>query len=151
MKRVFVCLILFSVFIACKSGSSDENKIRIENKTNKNIACVLGYNYPDLSLGFINKKALFSKTELHDSYVLSSEVEQGSKPKVIDTLGLCKKEVWDNTIKHSMLMLFVFDIDKLAKADKPEDALMRRYYFTYTQLMKTNGVIIIDSTRTNNL
>ena len=151
MKRVFVCLLLFSFFLACKSGSSDENKIRIENKTNKNVVCVLGYNYPDLSLNFIDKKAVFSKTELHDSYVLSNEVEQGGTPKVIDTLGLCKKSVWDNTIKHSMLMLFVFDIDKLAKSDKPDDALIRRYYFSYAQLMKTNGIITIDSTRTNNL
>jgi len=143
MKRVFSCIVLFSAFIACKSGSPDENKIRIENKTNKNIICVLGYNYPDLTLGFTSKLVLQAKGNLLNV--------DASQTKEIDTLGLCKKSVWDNTIKHSMLMLFVFDTDKLAKSDKPDDALIRRYYFSYAQLMKTNGIITIDSTRTNNL
>ena len=143
MKRIVFCLILFSAFVACKSGASDNDKVKIENKTSKPIVCVLGYNYPELTLGFISKEALQNKSGL-----LSVDAIQ---TKEIDTLGLCKKETWDNTIKHSMLMLFVFDKDKLTKTDKLEDALMRRYYFSYAQLMKTNGVIIIDSTRTNNL
>jgi hypothetical protein len=144
VKRLFYYFSFISVIIiACKSGSSGENKIKIENKTNKAIVCVLGYNYPDLTLEFTNKQDLQTKESLLNV--------DGAQTKEIDTLGLCKKEVWDNTIKHSMLMLFVFDKNKLEKTDKLDDALVRRYYFSYAQLIKTNGIITIDSTRTNNL
>jgi len=41
-------------------------------------------------------------------------------------------------------MLFTFDAEKLKTADKLEDALLERYYFSYVQLTKTNGLITID-------
>jgi hypothetical protein len=153
-KSLFFIGVISLLIVGCKSNSPGGDNIKIENKFNKNIICVLGYNYPNLSLDFINKKALQAKTELHDSYVMSSEIEVGTT-KVIDTLGLCNKEIWNKTIKHSMLMLFVFDKEKLFGTNtvpavgKIEDALIGRYYFTYDQVMKTKGVITVDASKNN--
>jgi hypothetical protein len=136
MKKSFYCLFLIVVImVACKSNSGD-NKVRIENKLNKNIVCVLGYNYPDLNLAFINKQVIVG--DMGRFQVLKGQT------RIIDTIGLCDKEVWDKTIKHNMLMLFTFDAEKLKAGDKLEDALLERYYFSYVQLTKTNGLITID-------
>ena len=120
----------------CNTTSTDNAKVRIENKLNKNIVCVLGYNCPDLNLAFINKQ------------VIVGDIGRFNIPKgqtrIIDTIGLCDKEVWDKTIKHNMLMLFTFDTEKLKNGDKLEDALIERYYFSYIQLIKTNGLITIE-------
>lgn len=133
MKRFFLLFTLFfAALIGCESNSAN-NKVKVENTTNKNLICVLGYNYPDLTFSFTNKQALLSKSNL-------LTVDAG-QTKEIDTLGFCKKEVFDSNIKHSMLMLMVFDKDKLATSDKLEDALVERYYFTYIQLKNLNGVI----------
>jgi len=140
MKKLFFLIIAVSLFIAgCKNNSSNGSNAKIENKLNKNIICVLGYNYPDLNLTFTNKQTILNNR---------FDIPAG-QTKEIDTLSLCNKAMWDKTIKHSMLMLFVFDKDKLAGTDKLEDALIARYYFTYVQLMKTNGVITVDATRNN--
>ena len=69
--------------------------------------------------------------------------------KAIDTLGLCKKNVWDNYVKKSLLIVFIFDKDKFATSDKLEDALIETQYYTYAQLMATNGIISIDYRRTD--
>lgn len=140
MKKLFLLFITSSIFIvACNDGSSAGGNVKIENKFNKNIICILGYNYPDLTFSFTSKQA-----------VLNNKFEiPASQVKEIDTLALCKKDNWDKTIKHSMLMLFVFDKDKLTSADKLEDALIGRYYFSYAQLMKTNGVITVDASKNN--
>jgi len=129
-------VIIVSIFIAGCTNNSTNNKVRIENKLNKNIVCVLGYNYPDLNLAFINKQVIVGDMGRF-------QVPEG-QTRIIDTVGLCDKEVWDKTIKHNMLMLFTFDADKLKTADKLEDALLERYYFSYVQLTKTNGLITID-------
>ncbi len=135
MKKLSLFFIAFSLLIAgCKSNAAAD-KVKIKNTTDKNLVCVLGYNYPDLTFSFTSKQALLAKMDLLG-------VGAG-QTKEIDTLGMCKQEVWDNNIKHSMLMLMVFDKDKLSSSDKLEDALVERYYFTYVQLMKTKGVITI--------
>jgi hypothetical protein len=137
MKTLITCLVTLTLLIAgCKSNSAADDNVKISNKTNKNIVCLLGYNYPDLSFSFTNKQAVLAKLD-------KFEVD-GGQSKAIDTLGLCNKEIWDKHIKDgSMLMLFVFDKNKLASADKLEDALLERYYFSFIQLMKTNGLITI--------
>jgi hypothetical protein len=136
LKKLSLFVILLSFFISgCKNHSSPNDKIEIENKLDKNIVCILGYNYPDLKLNFTSTQTLLANCSRF-------EIEAG-KINDIDTLGLCNKNVWDANIKHTMLMLFVFDKDKLTKTNKLEDALIERYYFTYIQLMKINGVITI--------
>lgn len=137
MKKTLLFIVTFSLLLAgCKSSSTTDDNIRISNKTDKNIVCLLGYNYPDLSFNFTSKQAILAKMD-------KFEVD-GGQSKAIDTLGLCNKEIWDKHIKDgSMLMLFVFDKDKLASSDKLEDALLERYYFSFIQLMKTNGLITI--------
>ena|ERR1700739_2629105 len=137
MKNILFCFIAVSLLlIGCKSNSATDDNVRISNKTNKNIVCLLGYNYPDLSFNFTNKQAVLAKMD-------KFEID-GGQSKAIDTLGLCNKEIWDKHIKDgSMLMLFVFDKDKFASSDKLEDALLERYYFSFIQLMKTNGLITI--------
>lgn len=137
MKNIIFYFIAASLLlIGCKRNSATDDNVRISNKTSKNIVCLLGYNYPDLSFSFTNKQVVLAKMD-------KFEVD-GGQSKAIDTLGLCNKEIWDKHIKDgSMLMLFVFDKDKLASADKLEDALLERYYFSFIQLMKTNGLITI--------
>ena len=136
MKKLLFYIVAFSFLMAgCKSNSPKADGVRIANKTTKNIVCVLGYNYPDLSFSFTSKQAILAKSEL-------LAIDAG-ETKAIDTLGLCNQAVWNNTIQKSMLMLFVFDKDKLASTDKLEDALLERYYFSYIQLMKTKGYITI--------
>jgi len=102
----------------------------------KNVVCLLGYNYPDLSFGFTSKEAIMAKMKMFEI--------SANQTKEIDTLGLCDREVWDDKIKHSMLMLFVLDKDKLAGAAKLEDALIERYYFSYIQITKAHGLINIE-------
>ena len=138
MKNKSILLFIFSLYFArCTQSSTDVGKVKVENKLTKNTVCILGYNYPDLSFKFTSKQAIMAK-------VSQFEID-ANQDKTIDTIGLCKKEVWDDKIKHSMLMLFVFDKDKLATVDKLEDALLERYYFSYQQLQKTNGVITLSN------
>ncbi|HTB06205.1 MAG TPA: hypothetical protein VK806_04565 [Bacteroidia bacterium] len=133
-----VLFFLASIFLfSCTQSSMDDGKVRVVNKLGKNTVCILGYNYPDLSFGFVSKQDIISKMN-------QFEVDTNQN-KEIDTLGLCKKEVWDSKIKHSMLMLFVFDKDKLAGADKLEDALLERYYFSYQQLQHAKGIITLSN------
>lgn len=144
-KKVVFCFAAFSLLIIGCNVSNTEHKsdkVKINNKMGKNVICVLGYNYPNLGFDFTSKEALLNKSALLTVGV--------GETKEIDTLGFCNKEVWDKYIKHSMIQVMVFDKDKLPNAAKLDDALLRRYYFTYVQLMKTNGVITIDTTRTNN-
>ena len=134
MKRLFLlCVIFFLICCGCKNKSPD--RIRVENRLGKKVICVLGYNYPDLKLNFINKKDLLADTDFF--LVDTNEVKE------VDTLGLCKKDVWNNYVKQSLLMLIVFDKDKLIHAKKLEDALVERYYFSYTQIVKDKGVIVV--------
>lgn len=134
MKKIFLLGFIFLLAVSgCKNNSSVNDAVRIENKLHKNIVCILGYNYPDLTLNFIAGKANDNRFEI-----------DSGKTIAIDTLGLCNKTTWDKYIKHNMLMLFVFDKNKLAPTGKPEDALLERYYFSYSQLMKLNGVITIE-------
>jgi len=136
LKRIFLSPGFLPVLIfGCNNSSTSLDKVKIENKLNKSIVCVLGYNYPDLNLGFINKQSVLTNIKF--------EINAG-QTKELDTLGLCQKATWDKYIKHNMLMLFVFDKDKLQTVDKVEDALTERYYFSYIQLMKTNGIITVN-------
>ncbi|MGP8217505.1 MAG: hypothetical protein ACLQQ4_18195 [Bacteroidia bacterium] len=140
MKKLFLYFTVLSIGIAgCKSNSQGGDKVKIDNKLDKSIVCILGYNYPDLGFKFTSKEAILANSKLF-------EIAAG-QTKEIDTLGLCDKETFDKNIKQNLLMLFVFDKDKLATATKLDDALTERYYFTYVQLMKTNGVITIDASK----
>lgn len=117
----------------CKKNVPD--RIKVENRLGKKVICILGYNYPDLDVNFTSKNALLADTGLLQ--VDTNEIKE------IDTLGLCKKDVWNKYVKQSLLMLFVFDEKKLAHTKELEDALVERYYFSYTQLVKDKGVIIV--------
>ncbi len=123
-------------FWGCKPTPASNDNVKIENKLSKNIVCILGYNYPDLTLNFTSTKFLLANTNRF-------EISPG-QTKDIDTLGLCQKNAWDKNIKKSMLMVFIFDSGKLASVNKPEDALIERYYYTYVQLQKINGVIVVE-------
>jgi hypothetical protein len=137
LKKLFSSALLLSLFIyGCSNSPQSDDKVKIENKLHKNIVCILGYDYPNLKLDFTNKQFLLANCNRF-------EIDTG-KINAIDTLGLCKKDVWNTYIKHNMLMLFVFDKDKLTPSDKLEDALIERYYFTYIQLMKINGNITVE-------
>ena len=103
--------------------------------------CILGYNYPDLSFKFTSKQALVNNNSWF-------EIDSG-QTKAIDTLGLCKKNVWDNYVKKSLLIVFVFDKDKFATCNKLEEALIETQYFSYAQLMASEGIIHIDYRRTD--
>ena len=100
---LFLPLILFVVLYACTAEPNTDWKVKIENKTRDNLVCVLGYNYPDLSLSFIDKKAILAKGEQFEIEVCRS--------KVIEHIGLMqKRECGISTIKDgNMLMLIVFD------------------------------------------
>jgi hypothetical protein len=142
LKKFLFSALLFSLFLSgCKTNPPPLTKIRIENKLHKNIVCILGYNYPDLSFKFTSKQALVDNNSWF-------EIDSG-QTKAIDTLGLCKKNVWDNYVKKSLLIVFIFDKDKFATSDKLEDALIETQYYTYAQLMATNGIISIDYRRTD--
>jgi hypothetical protein len=132
---LFSLFILFFFLLSCNQPGVESGKVKVVNKLNRNIVCLLGYNYPDLSFGFTSKQSVMAKANQFEIGV--------NQNKEVDTLGLCKKKVWDSNIKHSMLMLFVFDKNKLSSSDKLEDALIEREYFTYEQLMKTNGIITV--------
>ena len=137
LRKLFIFSVSVFLFISgCKKHLADEDKLRVENKLNKKIVCVLGYNYPDIKLNFTNKKALLEDTDL-------LQIDTG-QTKVIDTTaGLCKKDVWNSCVKQSLLMLFVFDANKLMYAKTLEDALIERYYFSYTQLLKDKGIVVV--------
>lgn len=135
-KNVASLLFLFALMpIGCISDKTQNSHFKIENKLNASIVCLPGYNYPDLSMNFTNKQSILQK--------LGQFEVEGMKTKEVDTLGLCTKEVWDKVIKHSMLMLFVLDKDKFMNGTNLEDALLERYYFSYEQLLKSNGMITI--------
>ncbi len=137
MKKLLLCTVVFSLLLnGCTTNQSLDNHVKITNKLQKNIVCIVGYNYPDLSFKFTSKQAVMASGD-------KFEIAAGQE-KVIDTLGLCNKETWDKYIKKSMLMVFVFDKDKLATSDKLEDALLERYYFSYVQLTKINGIITVE-------
>src|ERR1700722_5882791 len=114
---------------------SDKNRIEISNKLNKNIMCKIGFDYPNLKIPSGTKELLLANP--------MSEVDTG-QTKIVNTLALCEKNVWDEHVKNNMLMLFVFDKDKLVSSGKPEDALIERRYYSYAQIMQVNGVIRID-------
>jgi hypothetical protein len=136
MKYIFLFSASLFIFITgCKKHFADEDKIRVENKLNKKIICVLGYNYPDLKLDFTSKQAL-----LDDSCQLQADT---GETIIIDTAGLCKKETWNKHVKKSLLMLFVFDKKKLLRSNNLEDALIERYYFSYIQIVKIKGLITV--------
>jgi hypothetical protein len=136
MKKLFLFFFVFSLFtIGCKNKTPMDNRIKIQNKLDKKIICVLGYNYPDLKLSFTSKQALLGDTDLF-------QFDSG-QIKELDTLGLCKKDVWDRYVTKSLLMLIVFDKKKLVHAKKLEDALLERYYFSYIQAVKDSGVIVV--------
>jgi hypothetical protein len=134
-RSVLLLLLLSVLHLACNPDQGPNSRFRIENKLNTSIVCMPGYNYPNLNMNFTGKQALLEKLGQY-------ELKSGEN-KLTDTLGLCNKEVWDKTIKHSMLMIFVLDKEKLIKATRLEDALLERYYFTYEQLLKCNGVITL--------
>jgi len=134
-KTVLVSVAILLVAVGCKRHPAAEGNIRVENKLNKKIICILGYNYPNLKLDFTTPHEL-----LADSNLFQVDTNQ---IKELDTLGLCKKDTWNKYVKQSLLMLFVFDKKKLAHAKTPEDALMERYYFSYTQLLSDKGVIVV--------
>ena len=98
--------------------------------------CILGYNYPDLNFDFTSKQAIMAN-------ISRFEID-ADQTKPVDTLGLCRKNSWDKYVKKNMLMVFIFDKDKLASAGKLEDALIERYYFSYVQLMNVSGVIRVN-------
>ena len=138
MKSTCVLIFTLSLLLfSCTQSSTDDGKVRVVNKLGKNTVCILGYNYPDLSFGFVSKQTIMTK--------INQFGVDTNQNKEIDTLGLCKKEIWDSKIKHSMLMLFVFDKNKLANADKLEDALLERYYFSYQQLQHAKGIITLSN------
>ncbi len=131
--KIFAAALCFIV-IGC-SRRPEGNKIQIENKLNKNIICLLGYNYPDLTFKFLDKRILKNLPQ----FAVSPK-----ETKAIDTLGLCDKQIWDTHIHYNLLMLFVFDKDKVLAGATLEGALINRYYFSYFQVMNTNGVIKVD-------
>jgi hypothetical protein len=136
MKKIFLfCFAFFLFTCGCKNKAHIPYNIKIDNKLGKKIVCVFGYNYPDLSLTFTSKEALLADTNLF-------QFDSG-QIKELDTLGLCKKEVWDKYVTKSLLMLIVFDKKKLVHAKKLEDALLERYYFSYIQAVKDSGVIVV--------
>jgi hypothetical protein len=136
MKQLVLFCISFCLFIVgCKNNKPSLDKIKVENKLDKNIVCILGYNYPDLKLNFTNPKTLLADTNLFQ--IDSNQIKE------LDTLGLCKKDTWNKYVKQSLLMLFVFDKKKLAHAKTPEDALIERYYFSYIQLINDKGIIVV--------
>ena len=137
MKKVFLFSISLLLFIdGCKHDAPVDTKIKIENKLDKKVICILGYNYPDLKLEFTSKQALLADTLLFQ--IDTNQIKE------LDTLGLCKKDTWNKYVKQSLLMLFVFDKKKLVHAKTLEDALLERYYFSYTQLLKDKGVIVVN-------
>jgi hypothetical protein len=136
LLNVVSLILLFAIIeTGCDPEKTQNSHFSIENNLNANIICLPGYNYPDLNMNFTNRQAIILK--------LGQFEVEAMKTKVVDTLGLCEKEVWDKVIKHIMLMLFVLDKDKFIKGSKLEDALLERYYFSYDQLLKCNGVIAI--------
>lgn len=132
-KRVVLGVFVILVFIGCKNNRDMAPGIKIRNKLGKRIICIFGYNYPDLGLKFISRGALLADSNLFQFD--SGEVKE------LDTLGLVKKDVWDKHVKSGLLELFVFDKKKLVNAKLPEDALLERYYFSYTQVLKRKGII----------
>jgi hypothetical protein len=122
--------------IGCKNNSSLKGKVIIANKLHKNIVCFLGYNYPDLKLNFTNKQKILANLKRFEI-----DTDQSNE---VDTIGLCQKGLWNKYIKQNLLMLFVFDRDKLKNANKLEDALIERRYYSFSQLMKVNGVITVE-------
>jgi hypothetical protein len=133
MKYIFIFSVTLLLFIiGCKRH---DDKIKVKNKLGKTVICVLGYGYPDLKLNFTNKQALLADTNL-----LQIDSDQ---TKELDTIGLCRKDVWDKYVKQSLLMLIVFDKKKLIHSKKLDDAVLERYYFSYTQLIKDKGVIVV--------
>jgi len=142
LKKLLSTTLLFSLLLSgCKTNPPILTKIRIENNLHNNIVCILGYNYPDLSFKFTSKQALVNNNSWF-------EIDSG-QTKAIDTLGLCKKNVWDNYVKKSLLIVFVFDKDKFATCNKLEEALIETQYFSYAQLMASEGIIHIDYRRTD--
>ena len=94
MKKAFFLFILFSPLLnACIKTTYEKDKIKVNNKLPEKIICIFGYNYPDLKLNFTSKEAL-----LKDSNLFRVNEEE---TKTIDTLGLCKKEIWKKYIKQS--------------------------------------------------
>jgi hypothetical protein len=135
-KNVVALVLLFALIqTGCTSDKTNDQRFSIGNKLNSSIICLPGYNYPDRNINYLSKQFILLK--------LGQFEVEAMKTKVIDTLGLCNKEVWDNTIKHSMLTLFVLDKDKFMNGTNLEDALLERYYFSYDQLLKCNGMITI--------
>lgn len=136
MKRTLLfCVMVFLIANGCKNHSSDTMRMKVENKLGKKVICILGYDYPNLKLDFTSKEALLADTNLF--LIDTNQIKQ------LDTLGLCKKDTWNRYVKQSLLMLFVFDEKKLLHAKTLEDALVERYYFSYTQLIKEKGVIVV--------
>jgi hypothetical protein len=136
MKKIFLFSASLFLFIGgCKNNAHVDTKIKVRNKLDKKVICILGYNYPDLKLDFTSKEALLSDTILFQ--IDTNQIKE------LDTLGLCKKDTWNKYVKQSLLMLFVFDKKKLVHAKTLEDALLERYYFSYTQLLKDKGVIVV--------
>jgi hypothetical protein len=134
MKKIFLSGIMFSLFIwGCKNNVPD--RIKVENRLSKNIICVFGYNYPDLNMNYTSKQAL-----LADSTFLQIDTNQ---IKELDTLGLCKKDVWNKHVRQSLLMLVIFDKKKLIHVKNMEDAVLERYYLSYSQLIKDKGLIVV--------
>ncbi len=136
MKKIYYVIFLFSFFvIGCKNNSGD-NKVKIENKTNGRIICLFSYDYPNLNIGLLNQITLVS-ADAPKFTISPNEIKE------VDTLGLCNKEVWDENIKHGMLIVFVIAPNKIPQKDQPDNST-RRYYFTHEQLMKNNGIITIE-------
>jgi len=94
--------------------------------------CQLLFTYPDLAIPKDTKDVLFANP--------ISEVDTGNTNSIKE-LELRNKDVWNRCVKNNMLMLLVYDKEKLASSAEPEDALIERYYFSYIQLEQLNWVV----------
>jgi len=130
-KLILVTFVGLSLIASkCYKDEEIENRILIENKLNKTIYVVPGYNYPDTTLGFTSKESILAnKTSL---------MVFPQSNKRITNLSLCYKNEWNRLVPTDTLFLFVFD-KKVVDNESWETItnnymVLKRYKITFSDL-----------------
>lgn len=114
----------------CYKDEDIENRILIENKLDKTIYVVPGYNYPDTTLGFTSKESILANK--------NSLMVAPKSSERITNLSLCYENEWNRLVPSDTLFLFVFDktvIDNESwEIITNNYMILRRYEVTFSDL-----------------
>ena len=113
--------------------------IEVENQLGQNIFCLPGFNFPDTSLVYFEKKNILA----NDAYYF---LKSGQKGRLFSE-KLCVREKWKQELAKDILQLFVISEKTLREVSwdsiRANRLYLRRLIYTYDDIINNGCKITI--------